>query len=99
MEHYHNVKTIKPNVLIARFIRKSDGFKIDHVKFWAAEDGDKEDYTFLNEHEIEYTKGRSNKLLRALAELDEGLSGYQLTRLEHSLQSATRAERHGAYTD
>ena len=33
MEHYHNVKTIKPNVLIARFIRKSDGFKIDHVKF------------------------------------------------------------------
>ena len=99
VERYHNAKTIEPNVLIVRFIRKSDRFKIDHVKFRATEDGDKEDYTFLNEHEIEYTKGRSNKLLRALAELDEGLSGYQLTRLEHSLQSATRAERHGAYTD
>ena len=99
MERYHNAKTIEPNVLIVRFIRKSDRFKIDHVKFRATEDGDKEDYTFLNEHEIEYTKGRSNKLLRALAELDEGLSGYQLTRLEHSLQSATRAERDEADTE
>ena len=32
-------------------------------------------------------------------ELDEGLSGYQITRLGHSLQSATRAERDGADTD
>ena len=52
MERYHNAKTIEPNVLIVRFIRKSDRFKIDHVKFRATEDGDKEDgdkedYTFL----------------------------------------------------
>ena len=99
MERYHNAKTIEPNVLIVRFISKSDRFKIDHVKFRATEDGYKENYTFLKEHEIEYTKGRLNKLLRALAELEEGLSGYQLTRLEHSLQSATRAERDGADTD
>ena len=69
---------------------------MDHVKFRAMEDGYKEDYTFFNEHEIEYTKGTSNKLLGALTELDEGLSGYQITRLGHSLQSATRAERDGA---
>ena len=47
MERYHNAKTIEPNVLIVRFIRKSDRFKIDHVKFRATEDDDKEDYTFL----------------------------------------------------
>ena len=98
-EHYRITKTIEPNVLISRFRDKGDGFKMDHVKFRAMKDGDKEDYAFLNEHEIEYTKGTSNKLLGALTELDEGLSGYQITRLGHSLQSATRAERDGADTD
>ena len=72
---------------------------MDHVKFRAMKDGDKEDYTFLNRHEVEYTKGTSSKLLKALTDLDEGLSGYQITRLGHSLQSATRAERDGADTD
>ena len=37
--------------------------------------------------------------MAALVSLDEGLSGYQITRLGHSLQSATRAERDGADTD
>jgi predicted HD phosphohydrolase len=37
--------------------------------------------------------------LTALVSLDESLSGYQVTRLGHSLQSATRAERDGADTD
>ena len=72
---------------------------MDHVKFRAMKDGDKEDYTFLNRHEVEYTKGTSSKLLKALTDLDEGLSGYQITRLGHSLQSETRAERDGADTD
>ena len=98
-EHYRITKTIEPNVLKARFRDKDDGFKMDHVKFRAMKDGDKEDYAFLNEHEIEYTKGTSNKLLGALTELDEGLSGYQITRLGHSLQSATRAERDGVDKD
>ena len=72
---------------------------MDHVKFTQMKDGDREDYAFLTEHEIEYTRGTADRLLKALVELDESLSGYQVTRLGHSLQSATRAERDGADTD
>lgn len=72
---------------------------MDQVKFTAMKDGDAEDYAFLTEHEVEYTKGTADRLLGALVSLDESLSGYQVTRLGHSLQSATRAERDGADTD
>ena len=72
---------------------------MDRVKFTAMKDGDKADYDFLTAHEIEHTKGTADRLLRALVDLDEGLSGYQISRLGHSLQSATRAERDGADTD
>ena len=72
---------------------------MDHVKFTAMKDGDKEDYDFLTAHEIEYTRGTADRLLNALVSLDESLSGYQITRLGHSLQAATRAERDGADTD
>jgi len=72
---------------------------MDHVSFTQMKDGTKEDYDFLTEHEIEYTKGTADRLLKALVSLDESLSGYQITRLGHSLQSATRAERDGADTD
>ena len=72
---------------------------MDQVKFTQMKDGDAEDYAFLTEHEIEYTKGTADRLLNALVSLDESLSGYQVTRLGHSLQSATRAERDGADTD
>lgn len=72
---------------------------MDHVKFTQMKDGDKEDYDFLTAHETEYTKGTADRLLKALVDLDESLSGYQITRLGHSVQSATRAWRDGADTD
>lgn len=72
---------------------------MDRVSFTQMKDGTKEDYEFLTEHEIAYTKGTADRLLNALVSLDESLSGYQITRLGHSLQSATRAERDGADTD
>lgn len=72
---------------------------MDHVKFTAMKDGDREDYDFLTEHEVAYTKGTADRLLAALVDLDKGLSGYQVTRLGHSLQSATRALRDGADTE
>tara|TARA_B110000908_G_scaffold142804_1_gene171275 strand:- start:4841 stop:5395 length:555 start_codon:yes stop_codon:yes gene_type:complete len=43
--------------------------------------------------------GTADKLLKALVDLDEGLSGYKVTRLGHSLQSATRAWRDRADVD
>ena len=72
---------------------------MEHVKFNAMKDGDKEDYDFLTAHEVEFTKGTADRLLKALVSLDEGLSGYKVTRLGHSLQSATRAWRDGADED
>jgi len=72
---------------------------MDQVKFTQMKDGDAEDYAFLTEHEVEYTKGTADRLLTALVSLDESLSGYQITRLGHSLQSASRAERDGADID
>ncbi|WP_299650135.1 HD domain-containing protein [uncultured Tateyamaria sp.] len=72
---------------------------MDHVKFTAMKDGDKEDYDFLTAHEIEYTRGTADRLLTALETLDDSLSGYQVTRLGRSVQSATRAWRDGADTD
>lgn len=72
---------------------------MDHVSFTAMKDGTKEDYEFLTEHEEEYTKGTADRLLHALEHLDEGLSGYQITRMGHSVQSATRAWRDGADVD
>lgn len=72
---------------------------MEQVKFSQMKDGDAEDYAFLNEHEIEYTKGTADRLLDALRDLDESLSGYKVTRLGHSVQSATRAWRDGADVD
>ena len=69
------------------------------VKFIQMKDGDEEDYHFLTKHEVEHTKGTADRLLKALVELDQSLSGYKVTRLGHSLQSATRAFHGGADID
>ncbi|TIM85163.1 MAG: peptidase, partial [Mesorhizobium sp.] len=47
------------------------------VKFTAMKDGDKEDYEFLTAHEIDYAARTGDRLLSALVQLDEGLSGYK----------------------
>lgn len=72
---------------------------MDRVNFTQMKDGTREEYDFLTKHEVEHTKGAADRLLSALVELDAGLSGYQITRLGHSLQSATRATRDGADID
>ncbi len=72
---------------------------MEKVSFTRMKDGTKEDYEVLSRQEIEHTRHTARRLLKALVELDESLSGYQITRLGHSLQSATRAWRDGADTD
>ncbi len=72
---------------------------IDKVSFTQMKDGTKEEYEFLTAHEIEHTKGTADRLMTALVELDESLSGYQITRLGHSVQSASRAWCDGADID
>ena len=69
------------------------------VNFTQMKDGTAEEYAFLTKNETEHAKGTADKLLQALVNLDEGLSGYKITRLGHSRQSATRAWRDGADID
>ncbi|OUR83395.1 peptidase [Marinomonas sp. 42_23_T18] len=66
------------------------------VQFRQMKDGSKEEFLFLEKHESEFAKGLADRVLQALRQLETSLSGYQVTRLEHSLQTATRAEADGA---
>ncbi|NNE57943.1 MAG: HD domain-containing protein [Hellea sp.] len=69
------------------------------VSFTKMSDGTAEDYKFLADHEAEYAKELPNRIMDALAGLKNSLAGYKVDRLEHSLQTATRAERDGADID
>ena len=72
---------------------------METVKFIRMKDGDREDYAFLAKHETEFAAGVAGRLLEAMVDLDNSLSGYKVTRLGHSLQAATRAWRAGADID
>jgi len=72
---------------------------MDVVKFTQMKDGDRADYSLLDRLERPYADAVGGRLLDAMRALDGGLTGYQVTRLEHSLQSATRAWRDGADLD
>ncbi|MFT5580569.1 MAG: putative HD phosphohydrolase [Paraglaciecola psychrophila] len=65
------------------------------VSFIAMEQGTAADYAFLAEQEQQYIAGLPQRLTEALLKLQHSLPGYQLSVLEHSLQSATRAHRAG----
>jgi predicted HD phosphohydrolase len=69
---------------------------MNQVDFIAMKDGNKEEYVFLQKLEHDYIRGLPDRLLVALERLGDSLQGYKVSRLEHSLQSATRAENDGA---
>ena len=54
-------------------------------------DGIKEDYLLLEKHEKKHIEGTADRLIKFMSGLSNTLEGYQITRLEHSLQTATRA--------
>jgi predicted HD phosphohydrolase len=66
------------------------------VSFRAMADGTREDYLLLHAAEIEYASELPDRILAALKKLRHTLQGYPVSRLEHSLQAATRAMRDGA---
>ncbi len=66
------------------------------VSFRRMEDGTREDYLLLDAAEKQYALGLPERVLAALHKLDHSLEGYPVSRLGHSLQAATRAERDGA---
>ena len=64
---------------------------MERVKFTQMEYGTKEDYLLLERHEKKYIEGTADRLIKFMSGLNATLEGYQVSRLEHSLQTATRA--------
>jgi predicted HD phosphohydrolase len=66
------------------------------VSFRQMQHGTREDYLLLDEAERSYALGLGGRVLESLRKLDHSLEGYPVSRLGHSLQAATRAQRSGA---
>ena len=66
------------------------------VSFTEMKHGTAEDYRLLDQSERALARFLPDRLLAALTKLGHSLEGYQVSRLEHSLQTASRAERAGA---
>jgi len=68
---------------------------MEQVSFINMADGTREEYEFLESNEQAYIAKLPDRILAALRRLDDSIGGYKVTRLGHSLQSATRAHRAG----
>lgn len=70
------------------------------VNFTQMKEGTRADYDLLAEREKQYQAMTADRVLAELARQGDGtLSGYRITRLQHGLQSATRAKADGADID
>ena len=61
------------------------------VNFIQMKDGSKEDYLLLNKHEKKFIESTADRIIKFMSGLTKTLEGYKVNRLEHSLQTATRA--------
>ena len=66
-----------------------------NVRFTRMQDGTREEYEFLDRTEAAYASALADRILDSLRKLENGISGYRINRLQHSLQGATRAHRAG----
>ena len=64
---------------------------MEKVKFNQMKDGTKEEYLFLDKLEKKHIGKTGDRILAFMNKLNTSLEGYKITRLEHSLQTATRA--------
>ena len=65
------------------------------VTFTAMEHGTREDYELIATHDQEHSSQQADRVLQWLRDMD-GESPYRISRLDHCLQTATRAARDGA---
>ena len=65
------------------------------VNFTEMKNGSREDYELLEMYEKNFERKTADRLIKYLASQTTTLEGYQITRLEHSLQAATRAYKNG----
>ena len=66
------------------------------VSFTAMQHGTFADYQLLERYESQYAAALPHRVYGALERLTDSLAGYQVSRLQHSLQTASRARRDGA---
>jgi predicted HD phosphohydrolase len=66
------------------------------VSFRRMEDGTREDYELLDRVERQHARGLPDVILAALSIFNHSREGLPVSRLEHSVQAATRALRDGA---
>ena len=72
----------------------------DKVSFTQMKDGNYEDYQLLKKLEKPYLNLTASRIIDELKRQGEAtLEGYRITRLDHGLQSATRAEADGVDID
>lgn len=70
------------------------------VNFTQMKDGTRQEYEFLAEQEKPYVANTAHRLMAELKRQGkDSMAGYKITRLEHALQSATRAHNDGADID
>lgn len=65
------------------------------AKFREMLEGTKEDWGIIVEHAAEFSKGLPKRIIAHLRLLDGDYGGFPIDRLEHSVQTATRAHRDG----
>jgi predicted HD phosphohydrolase len=65
------------------------------VSFTEMKNGNKDDYQLLEKYEKDFERKTADRIIKYLAAQTSTLEGYQITRLEHSLQAATRAYKNG----
>ena len=61
------------------------------VNFTEMKNGSKEDYELLEKFEKNFERQTADRIINYLSKQTTTLEGYKITRLEHSLQAATRA--------
>ena len=61
------------------------------VNFTEMKNGSKEEYLLLDKYEQKYINGTADRILKFMRGRNSTLEGYKITRLEHCLQTATRA--------
>lgn len=67
----------------------------EHAKFTAMTEGTAEDWAIIGKEYRTFAKGVADRVLDHLKLLEGDFGGFPVCRLEHSLQTATRAHRDG----
>jgi len=73
----------------------ADGEMLEHAKFHAMTEGTQEDWMAIVRGNGPFNRELPDRMLAHLRMLKEDTGGYPVDRLEHSLQTATRAFKAG----